>query len=550
MADHKFSDLHCHPAMRPISLQKEDIWDTFKGKLSKVIKAQTQGKRGGAYDQSGYPKLVNSRVKLVYAALYPLEQGFMMNNNIIIGLVNFASRVLPVPALFRWIFGIDQHLRDYLLSMYAKFPVKKIKKLKKQEYWDGFREEFMLYRNSNDSTTNLFDKSKDEITALLKHAYEDQAPDLKVSGKYVFVDETWDETLPTGDDILTVMTMEGMAIVSQTKEDGGNSKHGTKLLDEQTIMNRFEFLKINTPVFFVTFSHHFSSGLCGHARSFPDISRNLGLLNQEYFISENFSRIGYKALQYLLSVKLENGQWVKDDDARRRILIDVKHMSLRGRLSLYQLVRGFNSSHGEEDRIPIVASHVGFSNKTIAQMLHRLNTTGETTKTQIQKTDIAGREHTFNTWSINLGVEEIGYIVESGGLIGISLEQNNLGIAFGQKTDKEDEEFFGQLVMNQILSMAKAANTEDFWSHVTMGTDFDGIIDPVDHYSSTLFFDKLRTDLIREFNTISDDEWSEACMPGKAIEEILDDLFFKNAFKFLQKHYKREGMPEFKKPQP
>ena len=94
----------------------------------------------------------------------------------------------------------------------------------------------------------------------------------------------------------------------------------------------------------------------------------------------------------------------------------------------------------------------------------------EKDRTQQGEKDINGRKHIYNTWSINIGIEEVKFIVESGGLIGVSLEQNNLGVKFGKKTKREPYDFFAGLVMNQMLSMAKAADTKDFWDCVTMGT--------------------------------------------------------------------------------
>ncbi len=541
MADHKFSDLHCHPAWRPRMLDKTTLWDTHLGRRHKKIKKdQIKGLRSKFYDQAGYPKLVNGQVKLVFASMYPLEQGFMMNNNLFLSIFNGILRGGPLALLRFNPFSKNGHLRDYFLSLYAKFRPKKIRELKAKEYWQSFIEEFNDYKEEHNLNRPIAPNNISEIEAILKKA----SPGKQVirSGTYRIADGSWDNKLPGGDDILTVMTIEGLAIVSQTKAGAPNSKHGTRLVSENTIADRLRYLKEESPVFFVTFSHHFSSELCGHARSFPHIARDLGFLNQEFFINENFSRVGYQSLQYLLSVKLDNGKWKKDPTAGRRVFADIKHMSIRGRMALYQLVQGYNERN-PTDKIPIIASHVGYSNRTIADLLYATRPGGETKKSQTDRDKIYDRNHIFNTWSINLASEEIKIIVETGGLIGLSLEQNNLGVPFGKKTRKENNQFFARLVMNQLLAMAKAAKSADFWKCTTMGTDFDGLIDPVDHYSSSLFFSKLRSDLNREFNMLSTAERKEAHLTGLLLDTVLDQLFFDNSWAFLQTHYDTANMP-------
>ena len=559
MSKKYYSDLHCHPTMLPMMLSKETLWDTyFTGKkFRRIIKFQKKGKRGGLYDQSGYPKLLNARVKLVYVALYPLEQGFMVNTGWFWGLLDFVAKGGPFGKFVLNPMGKNGHLRDLGLSIFTKFRKRKIRELKGQEYWDGFMNELDYYHRDNRKSKKISKKSKDEMEAL-KSLVNIAA--IKEKGKFVVADKEYvkptlsDLKEEDDDKIITVFTMEGIGTISQTKRGAKQSKHGTRLIGEGIIRDRIDFLKRKTPMFFITFSHHFSSELCGHARSFPQFARDLGFLNQDYFIDENFSRFGYEILLKLLSVRFNNGDWENvESPTNRRILIDVKHMSLRGRLSLYQVVKGYNKVH--DKKIPLIASHVGFSNRTIGEMLYTIKNGGDKSKNQADTEIVEDRKHLFNTWSINLGVEEIAIIVESGGLIGISLEQNILGVPFMKKIKNVSNSFFPRLIMNQILAMAKASKTHDFWNCVTMGSDYDGLIDPVDEYSSVLFYPNLRENLKKEFSGISEDEKDEAFMfkpdnHGKlvrlALDELLDKLFFDNAYTFFYKHFDTDKMPVFK----
>ena len=533
--------------MQPVMFSKSTLWDTYTGKrFRKIIEAQKAGKRGGLYDQSGYPKLANGEVKLVFAALYSLEQGFMMNNNFLLGFLNVLASGGPLRVLGINLFGENGHLRDYLMSLFAKYPGSRIKELKDREYWDELLTEIDRYRQEHNREQPIAERNIHEMKVLMPLAYP-QGKNVISRGTYRIVDRNWDPGMET-DGILTVLTIEGMANVTQTKIGASDSRHGTLSLSEQTIWSRLRYLKSQTPVFFVTFSHHFSSGLCGHARSFPDKARKLGILNQEYFLNEGFSELGYRVLQFLLGIRRQDGKWVRDPGAGRRILIDVKHMSLKGRTALYQIVEQFNADPDHAARrIPIVASHVGFSNLSIGQMLYNIRSGRETSKTQPMESVEFGRHQIFNTWSINLGMEEIGIIVRSGGLIGVSLEQNNLGIPFGARLKKKPETYFTDLVFNQILAMARAADHPEFWRCITMGTDFDGLIDPVDRYSSALFFDKLRTDLEPRFLGLSWEEKQLAHLPQQldppGLAPILDNLFYGNARDFLARNFDPVDMP-------
>lgn len=539
---HLFADLHAHPAFKPLSIEKKSLWDTIgKNKVKALVKAQLKGKRGGSYDQASFPKLTNAKVKIVFASIYPLEQGVMVNKNILLGILN-----IPL-GIFNSIFGLfgkNLHIKDFAVNIFTKFPTKRVQYLKDQEYWDGFLEEYEKYKAENRLETNIADKNIEELSSLSEKRKEDfpNTFEVKKKGVYQIADGSWEKELPNGNKVLTVLTMEGIGIISQTKKNNPNTKHGTKIENEKTIFEHIKYLKEQTPLFFITFSHHFSSGLCGHARSFPTFTRDFSILNQEHFINRDFSELGYRVLKNLLAIKQQGAGWVDDPDAGRRIFIDIKHMSIKGRLTLYQLVRTYNEGKDDSQKIPIIASHLGFSDVRLGQMLRQAN--DEKSSTQVlPPTTRYGREHSFNTWSINLCIEEIGWIVESGGLIGLCMDQNILGVGFGKKTKKKDPTFFTHLVMNQLLSMAKASKTPKFWNHIMFGTDFDGLIDPIDHYSSSLFFYNLKINLKKELLALNDEEAAEASFDKEKIDLILHNLSIGNATNFLKRHFNKDQMP-------
>lgn len=549
MAEKNFSDLHCHPAMRPLNLATGSLWHTHRGKRDRgVIIKQIKGKRAALYDQAGNPKMLNGDVKLVFASLYPLEQGFMVNNNLILGSVNAVARAGVAISFILNAFR-PVHLRDYLLSLFIKFTPERIDELKKQEYWDGFLEEYRAFCAEHNRIKQIDNDTRNEISALRKKRPDDIPARVHDNGNFRIADQSWDLRLPADDRVLTVLTMEGMAIVTQTKRNFLLPRHGTEDLPETVIFERIKYIKERIPLFFITFSHHFSSGLCGHAQSFPGVAETFGILDQSHMRNKNFNDVGYRVLQYLLSVKQSGSSWVDDTTAGRRILIDVKHMSLRGRLTLYQLTSLYNRDKPPGQKIPVIASHVGYSHRSIAELLHAIHHGTETSENQIGSTVRHGRTVYFNTWSINLAHEEVRWIVESGGLIGVCLEQNILGIGFGKKVRKkkkqENPTLFAQMILDQMLMMGVAAGTERFWDCIMIGSDFDGVIDPVDKYSSALFFHGLRNDLLYELNQLRPVALQEAhCHYNSATFDILlNKIFIENAHDFLRTHFKPGAMP-------
>ncbi|MEO0338564.1 MAG: hypothetical protein AAF242_05050, partial [Bacteroidota bacterium] len=378
--------------------------------------------------------------------------------------------------------------------------------------------------------------------------------EIKNTGRYEIIDHTWDKTIKTDDTVYAIMTMEGFGIVSQTKKNVVQTGAGTTLISgENHLKGRIDFLKLHLPVIFITFSHHFTNGLCGHTRSFPVLASSLRFLHQKENMDQPFSSLGMRVILRLLSLEQTNTGWVYNKaKLGRRILIDLKHMALKSRLAIYQLVRAYNeSTPANGDKIPLVASHVAYSGLTMADMLFKLQ--GAPNLEQ-QGNQLIRRDRTYkykderkvtrevvnNTWSINLAAEEIQYIVDSKGLIGLSFEQNILGVDFfGEgKKKREDKSHNLYLILNQLLDMGRICKDATFWKHITIGTDFDGMINPVDRYPSALFFQTLKQDLKWELLDLADEELKDAKLSpppaGVSLEEhidqVLDGLFIQNAF--------------------
>ncbi|MGC1390922.1 MAG: membrane dipeptidase [Bacteroidales bacterium] len=119
-----------------------------------------------------------------------------------------------------------------------------------------------------------------------------------------------------------------------------------------------------------------------------------------------------------------------------RILIDIKHLSLESRKQYYDILK---TEYGQEN-IPIIASHTGVTGVSFNHMpVVKCKRRWRWKKVRYSKPD-GLMDTKFNPWSINLYDEEIQIIIDSKGLIGLSLDERILGT--NQKRKAQLNEYF------------------------------------------------------------------------------------------------------------
>ena len=221
------------------------------------------------------------------------------------------------------------------------------------------------------------------------------------------------------------------------------------------------------------------------------------------------------------------------------VLIDIKHMSLKSRLDFYayRQEKGYN--------LPIIASHIGVTGYALSDWKAALDEaspmrlpSGEpvvTTKVHRKTAGFWGinnNEFTYNAWSINLMDDDIEAVLNSGGLIGISLDVRILGWHDSLTEDEQEEylsaeefrfffpERFRQfglpapeskflptkqerhplaLCFNllHVVSVGLIRTETDPWQHICIGSDYDGLINPVINCRDVTQLPVLEDSLIR-----------------------------------------------------
>ncbi len=292
--------------------------------------------------------------------------------------------------------------------------------------------------------------------------------------------------------------------------------------------------------------------------------------------------------------------------AERPILIDVKHASLYTRLQYYDHKKTLEKEFSAVNRLPIISSHTGFVFTSVKNLLDQKLFRSETkqdgstrtSKISSQNRKIGKTDDTINSglyanpWTINLFDEDIVAIFQSRGLIGISMDQRILGATKSfldsDKTTFFDEEYIpfyewkklfseGQLPEREMVERGVAPSRperhimllclhivyavrigyelvewsegESPWDHICMGSDYDGLINPINGFDTIADCNKLRDGLIKYLpqadKTLTIRTRRKAFEYGandtilrSSLETGIEKFLFKNGQKFITRFLK------------
>lgn len=369
-------------------------------------------------------------------------------------------------------------------------------------------------------------------------------------------------------------------------------------------------------VFFMTFSHMSWNALCGQAKSLDmknKLIRHLLGFNSD---DKRFRRVA--AERYSVNIDDSVKEYHRADDAfaidpckcndpvirqrkiyglevlrmlldssggQHRILIDMRHLAVEGRKQYIDTVMSHRNDM--RDTIPLIVSHAAVSGKTYEQASLYGKCPFQDRYLEVQhpkkfyslyKPCLINRKDTipeikleksgwFHPFSINLYDEEIECVYESGGIIGITLEERVLGTgrynysrkhydtlrkAFkswplmrGQadagKSYKElkiMEPFMRNLLY--ILRHSGSPGVIKSWEHIAIGSDWDGMIDPLDVCASPEdlpHFYSLLEYYLPLYARLYGNE--DLLLPqAYTTQQLLNRLFFENGEKFILKHFK------------
>ncbi|MCD4664103.1 MAG: dipeptidase [Bacteroidales bacterium] len=537
-----FIDLHCHPSMKPfysskVHSEKKNIWDFVPeskvcNKLPKFFKKQLGEMI--RHSQVNLDNCLEGNLKVLFISLYPIERGwfkerkfpdFLIDDDHILNSAVCSSGLdKDVIADIRKTIDEDREI-NYFNELVGEYHYINSVQAKS----DDNNKQFVIVNNF-DEIKNILDNQDDKrivMVVTIEGGHSlckfDDYDDLK-STPFKKVDKRKFNDF----DIYRKIYTEHIDIIKGKKDydiEVDGNKHGVNFQ--------------HTP-FYITFAHHFWNLLCGHSDSFgigPDI-----MLNQGRGKKRSFTELGKIVLRKLLH----------RDNFERRILIDIKHMSISSRKEFYKMWENEYQSIG--DGFPIISSHTAVNGR---HDYHDPPSFEEGEKDEFD-------ESFFNKSSINMFDPDIEMIHKSNGLFGLILNEARLPGSESRRLLKhnkrkirknpnseqagilrnENRQEYLKCITANIFHIARVINRKSAWDIITIGSDFDGMIDALDTYTMGKDFPLMAKELIDFINSCDGIEETGMSLTtmnslkfGYTTEEIIEKIMNGNALSFMKKYF-------------
>jgi hypothetical protein len=571
-------DLHSHFSFKPANsrafgdnaIPDPDHWrERFKRKsdwrplvaaLDKEVVKSSQ-LHGDAATAGGFRVIVNG--------LYPLEHGFtskLLNGSLAM-LTGFAKEVLD---------ELYEHRRSYFSYL-------------EREYHNLIAGQRLTRFSARGNRYKVVD-SYSELEAAHQADPDTICIVNSIEGAHAFADLLRDKQGRPID-----VHHEEARFVRRTGVRGRDSWFELHI---EALLANIDRVKTNwehTPLF-VTFAHHYYNHLCGIA---PSLTHLVAITNPQQggapreqgydtrYFDLGIRRWGRKVLARLIDRRSGS------DHPVRRILIDTKHMSPQARLEYYEIVdqrrKYFN------DQIPIVASHTAVNGrKSLRRTIENNRSSGS--DFDLHPDDQGGHGYFYNG-VIGLFDDEIERIVASDGIIGMMIDERRIigqalppeaGLAkarFDEITQQnrahmrawtraKQRHAWGELsdaALAQELALIDAAAKplldelrpaylsvifrqlfhivslpgvgRKGWDHVALGTDYDGVINPIDIYRQSSDMRTLKDDLVSFWKDRLIDPGARvrdlyaSALFGERPEHWIEKLLWSNGMDFLRKYF-------------
>lgn len=500
-----FVDIHCHPSIKayarsfankpgkqsaktndPSSLWRTDAPSLFD-KIKNYVVSLTN------FIQSDATNLFRGRVAVTCLSFYPQEKGFFVNK---LGT------------------GL---LSDTLTKLASEFGQERIDAIQKNKsYWDDLKMETAFVLQQENTVVSV---DGHDVTYVIARSYDDI--------------EMYNRTAELGVSVIIfVPTIEGGHIFDQLMDSTvpfntfpkGVADNKIPMLLQRATELRESAGGLLRPAF-LTLAHHFWNGLCGQARSLGNIIKCV--VDQNNGLGTGLTEAGKEVLRVLLKDHADaNGNPVPI------VPIDIKHMSRRSRIEYF----AFLDEEFPTKTIPILASHAGVTG---------LPGPGFAPATP------AAQEGLFMIDDINFYDDEILRIEASGGVFGIQLDERRIASkqvlrqARGNISKRDILFSWSKLVWNQVRHVAEVLDSagQYAWGIQSLGTDFDGIIDPINGYWTSKQIDDLDDYLLKHaYNYLKGIKVPCPLVQPRnntiSPEEVVERVMTSNALNFLSRFYR------------
>ncbi|WP_052184299.1 membrane dipeptidase [Psychroserpens sp. Hel_I_66] len=479
-----YIDIHCHPSLKPYG-------KSFKYEPPKQNNLNS-GRKNSIWHYSP-PNFIERQfnklltlTKFTQTDLTALAKANC--NTVVISLYPFEKHFLKEKMLgFKFV-------SDILVNLAAGVSQKRIDSLRNHNsYFQDLNDEYNYYMQLNNFAQVIDDVT---YTYRLVNSYAEISTNITTSTSKRKI-------------ISLVPSIEG----AHAFETGLNKDVNTA--DETTVLSNIDTVKNwDHKPFFITLAHHFYNEICGHARSI-----NIGLIkkNQNRGLDTGITDLGFKVIAKLL-----------DSTNNKRILIDIKHMSRASRTRYYELL---DTVYANEN-IPIIVSH-GAANG----------------RKSIEEPTISSGEQNqyFNEEDINLYDNEILRIAKSKGIFGLQLDERRIANTKAIRASRiywpsKKRRYVNKsdLIWRQIRHIGELLNNNNLfaWGTVAIGSDFDGIVNPIKGLWTAENIKDIKPYLIEKAQDYLTNHKSQL-LPQNQIsaEEIIDRVLYLNADAFLKSNF-------------
>ena len=448
-----FIDLHIHPAMKafgksfkrepglnnPNRNRQDSIWYYDPPTIpDKILNITASFTK---FRQSDFTSLAKGGAQVVFVSLCGMEKRFVMTK---------AGTKLVGDVLANLATGVGKDRIDHVQGM--------------TDYFTDLEMEYNFYVQLDGHQVKI-DGSWYQYKIVSGFSEIDDNPNLPVKTIYV------------------IFSIEGAHVFNC-----GLQMMGRKANPAEVLLNVDRVKQWDKRLFFMGLTHHFDNELVGHAKSLSGLVSSA--CDQSVGLNEGFSDLGWKVLRKLL-----------DNTNGKRVLIDLKHMSVKARNEYYR----FLENEHPDEAIPLLVSHGAV--------------TGLRSHNELVVDDFSNSGK-FQQYDINFYDDEIIRIAKSGGLFGIQFDERRLGSkqevkSTGMNLSRREMLYQkAKLVWNQIQHIAEVLDRNDqfAWEIQCIGSDNDGMVNPLNGY------------------------WTAEEMP------ILDSYLEKHAYNFINseqaKHFK------------
>lgn len=506
------TDFHTHIALKAANNEHiKDVWTYEKNNPPQRYLFFFNALRRLALDsiyrkfatetQCDLGNCVDGKMRIVGCALYPIERQYIARRNKFIWLLSalsFFRKKFPFIQLFN-------KKRDLLTTMVQ--VVVGTSEKRARAIWDEqkrYRREIDYFQDYLKEFNHLMEVHNKPSSNPKYHKNT-----FRIARNY----DDLEENLKNPDIISGIISLEGIhglgtytvkQLFKANSIESLKSNERSQFL--KTLFDNIERVKKDEWLcpFYITMAHHYNNLLIGHVKSF--VGMMTLVFKQKKGLNKGITKEGEQVIDLLLA----------RNKNMKRILIDIKHMSVDARKRYYEILDVKQQGADENELgIPIISSHSAVSGIKTLEIAKNLGCSKKEDKTSY-----------VSRCDVNLCNEDILKIHNSKGLIGVLMHDGRMpgktywkAFKAVEKNAKKRKLLQQQMFLTNvyhIIAVVHKVNNEDGWPMITLGSDMDGLIDPFDDYDTAEDLDNFRNDIYSYL------EHYKNIQPGYKIKNLFD----------------------------